>query len=168
MRRFNFFIHVFLAIFLFLPSNAYPQTLKKAEIIDRCDEMIRSIYNDIWLIKDGYRELSDLGEQNICDTPDLPPDFRSIKSIRIANEEGRAGRSMSIFNDAMFDKNVEGELYICFSDGKRVLGIGSDPKIGIYIKPLGFYLLFFTASDDESFKHAVTEILMRNARAFGT
>ena len=148
----------------FCGIRAYPQQLDYDEVIAHCNEMIRNIYNDIWLIKDGYKELDSLGLQNIHETAELPPHYRAIKNIRIENLEARASRGKFFLEDK-YNPYIQDEIYICFSDAKKVLGIGSDPLLCIYLKPYGLYLLFFSSSDNEYLKKAINNILTRNARA---
>jgi hypothetical protein len=163
MPKFKFISFIFLLLFL-SRINVYAQQLAPEEIVAHCNEMIDNIYNDIWLIKNGYKELQNLGPQNIRHvTPELPPDYQAIKNIRIENLEVRTERR-KFFLEERYNPYIQDEVYICFSDSKRVLGIGSDPLLCIYLKPYGLYLLFFSSSESEHLKKAITRILTRNAR----
>lgn len=155
---------ILLVLFL-CGSNAYSQNLEHEEVIEGCNEVIQNIYNDIWIIKDGYSQLNDFGMQNLYnETRELPPHYRKIKNIRIENKEERATRK-TLFMDDRLNAYIQDEIYICFSDAKKVLGIGSDPVLGIYMKPFRLYLLFFSTSRNDYLKKAIINILTRNARA---
>jgi hypothetical protein len=156
-----------LYLFIFLPFalGGYCQQPDYQEIVAKSNTIMENIYNDLWLVKDGYEELSNLSRQNIYSTTkELPPQYRNIKNIRLENRQARS-EIKTLFMDNRYSNYIQDEVYICFSDFKKVLGIGSEPNLCIYMKNLGLYLLFFSTSQNEYLKNTIMNILTRNARA---
>ncbi|MFA5008622.1 MAG: hypothetical protein WC546_05320 [Candidatus Omnitrophota bacterium] len=145
-------------LFLSLPANA--QLPSHEEVATKSNRIMKSIYNDIWRIRDRYPELKNFGSDNYSDTPELPSHYKVIKSIRIKSHESDVGRGFFKVADFRGDRDV---LYICFSEGAKAFGTITTPTSGVKLPELGLYVLIYMNTDDQYLRHDIINIVRRNA-----
>ena len=144
----------------FLLQPVCAQQLEREEVVKYANQIIRNIYNEIWRIRDRYPELKDFGPQNLSDTMELSSYYTKIKKIRIRSAESEVKRRF--FREEQFtgDKDT---LYIAFSETPRVHGSVAVPAEGGKLKELDLYILIFSNTDDQFFKHDMINIVKQNS-----
>ncbi len=153
-------LSLFLFIFSISVTPAYSQLVNYEEIVEKSNRIMKSIYSELWRIRNNYDELKGFGPENYSTTPELPIQYQNIKSIRIRSttDNDRA----TVFRSEHFrgEKDI---LYICFSDKNKAFGTLTIPFCGVYIKELGLYILAYINVDDKYFERDIKNILIRNA-----
>jgi hypothetical protein len=148
-------------IFLFVCGMAHYQiTDQEKEVIVKSNLIMKNIYNDLWKIRDRYKDLENFGPENYSDTPELPAQYQTIKSIRLKGTSVKALKR-SIFGDINFRGDLD-LLYICFSDKKKAFGTLTEPISSIYVKSVGLYLLVYSTTEDRYFIYDINKIAKKN------
>lgn len=160
MRNMKFLTSIFLFIFLISTAPAYSQNTNYDEVVEKSNRIMKSIYNEIWKIRDNYAEFKNFSPENYSGTPELPIQYQRIKSIRV--KEFSDNERVGPFRSERFrgEKDI---LYICFSDKNKAFGTLTIPFFGIYINELGLYILVYVNADNNYFKHDIKNIVTRNA-----
>ncbi|MDP2924386.1 MAG: hypothetical protein Q8O30_11830 [Candidatus Omnitrophota bacterium] len=153
---------VIFACLLFFSSTAYGQAIneKDQEIVDTCNQVMKNIYNDIWRIKNFYKELKDFGPENYSDNPEVPKKFSAIKTIRLKSKESlysKPGHFQSDVYRADFD-----QFYIFFGTQSTAWGARSSPAVSFYIKEFGLYLLVYSKSNNHHLRNHIFKIVGKN------
>jgi len=145
---------------LLLLAPVYAQRLEREEVVAYANRIMRNIYNDIWRIRDRYPELKDFGPQNLSDTMELSSYYTKIKKIRIKSAESEA--KQRFFREEQFtgDKDT---LYITFSETSKVHGTIAIPAAGVKFSDLDLYILIYTNTENQFFKHDMITIVKQNA-----
>jgi hypothetical protein len=158
-------IFLFIALLL-LYDNTYCQTTKDEEktneIVETCNEIMKNIYNDIWRIRESYKELKDFGPQNYSDNPEMPRKFKNIKTLRIKNKENFYIKT-GFFHSDVYRADVD-LFYIFFSTDNRAFGAKSEPFVRLYFKEYGIYLLVYSRSNNNFLRSHIYKIVNKNAR----
>lgn len=143
----------------FIPPACAAERLSNEEVVEYANQIMKRIYNDIWRIRKRYPQLKDFGPQNLSDTMELSSYYTKIKKIRIQSQENERRK---LFREGEFrgDKDT---LYITFSETARVYGSIAVPLAGVKLSDLDLYVLIFSNSDDQFFKHDMITIVKQDA-----
>ncbi len=154
----NFLLFSFMLSLVFSP--AYSESLSREEVVGYANRIMKNIYNDIWRIRSRYPELKDFGPQNLSDTMELSSYYVKIKKLRIKSAESEARHRFFREEEFRGDKDT---LYITFSETPKVHGTIAIPVKGFKISDLDLYLLIYTNSENQFFKHDMVNIVGNNA-----
>ncbi|MDD4183509.1 MAG: hypothetical protein PHT53_06800 [Candidatus Omnitrophica bacterium] len=162
MRRkdwMKYFIAISIISF-FISPKIYAESLDPEEVVAYANQIMKNIYNDIWRIRSRYPQLKDFGPQNLSDTMELPPHYSKIKKIRIKSAE--SGLRRRFFREEEFtgDKDT---IYISFSETPKVYGTTAIPAGGVKVADLDLYILVYSNSEDQFFKHDMISIIKQDA-----
>ncbi|MFA6282404.1 MAG: hypothetical protein WCY05_07910 [Candidatus Omnitrophota bacterium] len=156
----KFLTTLFLFIFVISTAPVYSQTPNYDEVIEKSNRIIKSIYDELWRIRNSYGELKDFCPDNYSDTPELPAQYQRIKSIRIVG--GSENERTNIFKNKR-SRGGNDIIYICFSDQPKAFGMAATPFFGIKMKELGLYIIVYANTENDYLKRAVKSIVTRNA-----
>ncbi|MFA5337916.1 MAG: hypothetical protein WC330_06255 [Candidatus Omnitrophota bacterium] len=150
---------IFAITILFFPP-VYSEQLSREDVVRYANQIIKNIYNEIWRIRDRYPELKDFGPQNLSDTMELSSYYTKIKKIRIKSAESESRHRF--FREEQFtgDKDT---LYIAFSETSRVHGTIAVPAAVGKFNDLDLYILVFSNTDNQFFKHDMITIVKQNS-----
>ena len=154
----KYLLAIFVVSFFIFPK-VYAESLYPEEVVAYANRIMKNIYNDIWRVRDKYPQLKDFGTQNLSDTMELHASYSKIKKIRIKSAES-ASRNRFI-REEEFTGNRD-TLYIAFSEASKVYGTTVIPTGGVKVAELELYILFYSNSEDQFFKHAIMSIIKQN------
>jgi len=153
-------IAIIFAIASFLFPPVYPEQIAREDVVRYANQVIQNIYNDIWRIRDRYPELKDFGPQNLSDTMELSSYYTKIKKIRIKSAESDFKHRFFREEQFMGDKDT---LYVAFSETSRVYGSVAKPAAVGKFNDLDLYILVYSNTDDQFFKHDMITIVKQNS-----
>lgn len=145
---------------VFIFPAAYAEQLTHEEVVLYANRIIKNIYNDIWRIRDRYPQLQDFGPQYLSDTMELSSYYTKIKKIRIKGAESEYKHRFFREEQFMGDKDT---LYISFSETSKIYGSIAIPAAGVKIVELDLYILIYSNTEDQFFKHDMINIVKQNA-----
>jgi|GEM_PF-1613640 len=162
MRRIGWIKHLIIifSVFSFVFPAVCVERLTHEEVIGYANQIMRNIYNDIWRVRDKYPQLKDFGPQNLSETMELSSYYTKIKKIRIKSAESEAKGRFFRKEEFRGDKDT---LYISFSETPKIHGTIAIPEMGVKITDLDLYVLIYSNTDDQFFKHDMINIIKRNA-----
>jgi len=162
MRRIGWikYLIIISGIFSFVFPAVCAERFTREEVVNYANQIMRNIYNDIWRVRDRYPQLKDFGPQNLSDTMEVSSYYTKIKKIRIKSAESETRAKLFKRDEFRGDKDI---LYISFSETPKIHGTIAIPAAGVKVTDLDLYILIYSNTDDQFFKHDMINIMKQNA-----